>query len=167
MKLKRVIAFVIDLFITTVICFAVILILKKCSVRITSYIVSSIVYVLILCKDCYNGLSIGRRITNIQVFDSKTMKVASPFKCVLRNYFYGLHLLEVFFVLFTSSGLRIGDRITKTKVAERNVNLKEIDIRKIILAVSGVIAIILLMGVVIYIRASSLGRMDLWHRWYL
>lgn len=105
MKLKRVIAFVIDLFITSVICFIVILFLKKCNVRITSYIVSSIVYVLILCKDCYNGLSIGRRIANIQVFDSKTMKVASPVKCVLRNYFYALHLLEVFFVLFTSSGL--------------------------------------------------------------
>lgn len=163
MKLKRVIAFVIDLFITSVICFIVILFLKKCNVRITSYVVSSIVYVLILCKDCYNGLSIGRRITNIQVFDSKTMKVASPVKCVLRNYFYALHLLEVFFVLFTSSGLRIGDRITGTKVAERNMNLKEVDLRKIVLAVSGVIAIILLMGVIIYIRASSLGRMDLWY----
>ncbi|MBT9873952.1 hypothetical protein GPL06_14235 [Bacteroides salyersiae] len=163
MKLKRVIAFVIDLFIASVICFIVILFLKKCNVRITSYIVSSIVYVLILCKDCYNGLSIGRRITNIQVFDSKTMKVASPVKCVLRNYFYALHLLEVFFVLFTSSGLRIGDRITGTKVAERNMNLKEVDIRKIVLAVSEVIAIILLMGVIIYIRASSLGRMDLWY----
>ena len=118
---------------------------------------------LILCKDCYNGLSIGRRIANIQVFDSKTMKVASPVKCVLRNYFYALHLLEVFFVLFTSSGLRIGDHITGTKVAERNMNLKEVDLRKIVLAVSGVIAIILLMGVIIYIRASSLGRMDLWY----
>lgn len=163
MKLKRVIAFVIDLFITSVICFIVILFLKKCNVRITSYIVSSIVYVLILCKDCYNGLSIGRRITNIQVFDSKTMKVASPVKCVLRNYCYALHLFEVFFVQFTSSGLRIGDRITGTKVAERNMNLKEVDLRKIVLAVSGVIAIILLMGVIIYIRASSLGRMDLWY----
>lgn len=48
-------------------------------------------------------------------------------------------------------------------LAERNMNLKEVDIRKIVLAVSGVIAIILLMGVIIYIRASSLGRMDLWY----
>lgn len=163
MKLKRVIAFVIDLFITSVICFIVILFLKKCNVRITSYIVSSIVYVLILCKDCYNGLSIGRRITNIQVFDSKIKKVASPVKCVLRNYCYALHLFRSLFVQFTSSGLRIGDRITGTKVAERNMNLKEVDLRKIVLAVSGVIAIILLMGVIIYIRASSLGRMDLWY----
>ncbi len=167
MKLKRVIAFIIDLFIISVICFVTVSLLKKCNMRITPYLVLTIADVLILCKDCYNGQSIGRKITRIQVFDSRTMEVASPVKCVLRNYFYSLHFLEVYSMLFTSSEKRIGDRIAKTVVAERNVNLKKVEPRKIVLAVGGVIAIILLMWTIIYMRASSLGRMDLWHEWYL
>lgn len=156
MKSKRFIALFIDVFIVTSFCQSIRFILKAIGLEA---IVSTIALscVLLLCKDCYNGMSIGKRITNIQVFDSKTMKVASPIQCVLRNCFLVFYMIEVLIVSFSSLGLRIGDYIARTKVLERNVILTKASLSKVISTVGMVTIIFLILYIMAYNNAYRLG----------
>ncbi len=163
MKLKRIIAFIIDVFASSAIVYITITILRICHIWIIPYIMMVLLYVLMVCKDCYNGQSIGRKIVGIQVFDSKTMKVASPLKCILRNCFYLIYPIEGLVMLCNSLGLRMGDYATQTKVAEWNADLKEVNYIKIAQAIALVFTVFVLLCVfiVMYTKDSEKGLLDL------
>ena len=161
MKSKRVIAFLVDILI-------IILVSKLFKISFVAIDLQFIgafgvvlCYVLFLCKDSYNGMSIGKRFVNVQVFDSKTMKVASPSKCVFRNCCFIFSFLEVAFMLFGSSGLRIGDYLFDTKVIKRNENCDKVNIRQFIKTVGIVIAIFLVVYIAIYTYATYRGIVEL------
>lgn len=49
--------------------------------------VALIGFALYFCKDSFNGRSIGKRASRMQVLDNNTGAVASPLKCLVRNLF--------------------------------------------------------------------------------
>ena len=66
-------------------------------------------------KDSFNGRSIGKRITGLQVVDNKTGVVASPLKCLVRNLFIAIWPIE-FVATLIRPDRRIGDYVAGTKV---------------------------------------------------
>jgi len=67
------------------------------------------------CKDSFNGRSIGKRITKLQVIDNKTGAIASPFQCLIRNLFIIIWPIEVIMTLINPAR-RIGDYVAGTKI---------------------------------------------------
>ncbi len=66
-------------------------------------------------KDSFNGRSIAKRVTKLQVVDNKTGKAASVGKCFLRNLTIVIWPVEVL-ITFFSSHRRLGDIIAGTRV---------------------------------------------------
>ncbi len=165
MKLKRIVAFAIDVFASSIVVYIITAILKICHIWIIPYIMMMLLYVLMLCKDCYNGQSIGRKIVGIQVFDSKTMKVASPFQCILRNCFYFIYPIEGLVMLCNSLGLRIGDNVAHTQVAESNGGLKEVNYLKIVQAIALVLVAFVFLCILITVCTRN-NEKSLWDLLY-
>lgn len=162
MRTKRFIALFIDIFIIAFLCQFIRFIFYIMGLRLMIAFNIALGWILLLCKDCYNGMSIGKRKTNIQVFDSRTMKVASPTKCVLRNCFLIFYLIEVLVTLCSTSGLRIGDYVVQTKVSERNTSPTKVNIHKFILTVSTVTIIFAILYIISYTNAHRLGPFRIW-----
>lgn len=163
MKSKRFVALCIDVFLIALFSEIFHIVFNLMGLKPIGSFSFTLGFILLLCKDCFNGMSIGRRVTNIQVFDTVKMKVASPAKCVLRNMFvYIFYFVEVLLVLFSSSGLRIGDYIAHTKVLERDTQLKEVDIYKTTWTISIVTIIFVILYILAYIYAYKLGFFRLW-----
>lgn len=78
-----------------------------------------------LCKDCYGGMSPGKRIMGIQVINLKNLCIASPLKCIIRDLCSCFGLIELIILLSSPQGLRIGDYLTSTRVVIRNRNLQQ------------------------------------------
>jgi len=73
-------------------------------------------FALYFCKDSFNGRSLAKRITKLQVVDNTTGLAASPLQCFIRNTFCIIWPLEVLLVLVENPARRIGDRVAGTKV---------------------------------------------------
>lgn len=73
----------------------------------------------LLCKDCYKGMSFGKRIMGIQIINLKTHNIAGPLRCVARNLCYCLHFIELVIFFASPKGQRIGDILTSTKVVQK------------------------------------------------
>ena len=69
------------------------------------------------CKDCINGRSIAKRILGLQLVDNTNGKIASPFKCLVRNLFIIFWPLELIVSLFSPSR-RLGDFVAGTKLVK-------------------------------------------------
>lgn len=71
--------------------------------------------VLYFLKDSFNGRSIAKRVTKLQVVDIRTGNSASVGKCFIRNLTVIIWPIEVIIILF-SPHRRLGDFIAGTKV---------------------------------------------------
>lgn len=112
-KRKRILAFLFDAFSTIIIGWLIgtLLLLQGISIGIVNFVVF-----FLLCKDCLNGASLGKRMFKLQVIDSKTLKVATPLKCIFRNFCYTLWIVELPYFLCKSDGRRVGDYLAGTNV---------------------------------------------------
>lgn len=121
-KRKRILAFLFDAFGIIILSWIVgILLSHNVSISIVDFVVF-----FLLCKDCLNGASIGKRIFQLQVIDLKTLKAASPLKCILRNFCYTFWIIEFPCFLWKSDGKRIGDYLVGTTVVSGiNPNTQE------------------------------------------
>ena len=135
LKRKRLVAFIIDINIAALLSIVLAIILIVTYKHLAISIAGSFFYIMLICKDCYNGMSIGRYFMKIQVFNSKTQHVASPTKCIIRNCFFLLGIVELLLFLCSSSGLRVGDFITNTKVDQKVDECQKVNIRKVIVSV--------------------------------
>ena len=90
MKNKRFVSFVIDLAIAVILALLVYMILNCLNVKVISPMIGYIVWAVLICKDCFGGVSVGKRLVGIQVVDSNNMQIASPVKCVIRHLSYFL-----------------------------------------------------------------------------
>lgn len=66
-----------------------------------------------------NGQSIGKKIFKIAVVNIRKDKKCNIFQSVVRNIFLGtiiVHTIEVFAILLSADGRRIGDRLARTIV---------------------------------------------------
>jgi uncharacterized RDD family membrane protein YckC len=81
-------------------------------------------FALYFCKDIFNGRSIAKRILSLQVVDNSTGKVASPFRCFVRNITCILWPVEAI-VALVNTGRRLGDRLAGTKLVRFDPSLEQ------------------------------------------
>ncbi|WP_177229074.1 RDD family protein [Pustulibacterium marinum] len=70
---------------------------------------------LYFCKDSFQGRSLGKRVTKLQVHNYKTGQIAHPMRCFIRNIFIIIWPLEVIMTLINPSR-RLGDYVAGTCV---------------------------------------------------
>lgn len=157
MKTKRLIAFIIDFMIAAALAIFVDVILSYLNVKVITPMIGNLAFAIIICKDCFNGMSIGKHIINIQVIDSDTKQIASPSKCVIRNLFYFTSFIDLLVLCFQPKNLRLGDCAVHTEVSLRNRKLQKVELYKIMLAIAYVLIGLTIIEITIYLRASSLG----------
>lgn len=95
-------------------------------------------FAIYLCKDVIQGRSIGKRVTNTQVVDTKTGLAATPLQTLIRNITCAIWPVEVIITLFNPER-RIGDRIAGTRIALYDPNIdpgRKSNIRQIVIALS-------------------------------
>lgn len=141
MKKKRMIAFGIDIITIAILMIIIMLCFIPITIPNKAMAMSMFATMLIICKDCYNGTSIGKYIMNIQIKDIKSRKPASPLKCVIRNYMYFLGIVEVAIFLCSKNSNRIGGHITQTIVEENIEKNGNIIVYKILISIAIVIVI--------------------------
>lgn len=135
MKKKRIIALLIDILIIILLTIASQAFINIGDAGLSSMFFSSFAVFLIICKDCYNGNSIGKYLMKIQIVDIKKSTPANPFKCAIRNYFYFIWIVEFIMFLCSKNGERLGDYLTKTRVVEHAENKNKINKLSFILTI--------------------------------
>ncbi len=115
MILKRLIAFLIDLLLIAIIVNMFFFATQTVKSQLFVQFLSAMMVTMLLCKDCINGKSAGKRIMKIEIANEKEGEKVSAVSCVVRNIFVVLWIIEIF-VLFISKEKRIGDYVAKTKV---------------------------------------------------
>ncbi|RGN39412.1 RDD family protein [Bacteroides oleiciplenus] len=156
-RLKRFMAFFIDVVIAALLAILVNSILVLFNMRVITPMVAIFGWFILICKDCFRGASFGRRIIGIQVVDTDTRQIASPLKCVVRNLFYFLTFIEFIVMHYSSNGLRLGDYAAHTQVALYNKTLRSPKFLQSISAIGYVLIGLILFEIFFYCRASSLG----------
>lgn len=157
MKKERFLAFIIDAIIVTLFTILIYNILLYYHVKIITPMVCIIGWAILICKDCFNGVSIGKRIMGIQIIDIQTQQIASPQKCVIRNLFYFLSFIDVIVMFASSKNLRLGDLATHTKVTSLDSSLSKTKLSKAMFSIGIVFICLVIMEVIYYFRASSFG----------
>lgn len=157
MKLKRFIAFMIDVAIAALIAIIANSILFIFDVRVITPMMGAAAWAILFCKDCFNGTSVGKYIVGIQVVNSDNNEILSPTKCVIRNLFYFLTFIEAIVMYYGSKGLRVGDYATHAKVVKYDKTLQKTQFKQSIIAIGYVLLGLMLYELFIYYRASSYG----------
>lgn len=81
---------------------------------------------LLLCKECVGGQSIGKRKTNIQIINSRGEAINSVMS-IIRNL--SLIIWPIDFIVFLIAGKRIFDLIFKTDFVHEDKSIK-VDVRQ-------------------------------------
>ena len=119
MILKRLIAFLIDLLLIVIIVNMFFFATQTVKSQLFVQFLSAMMVTMLLCKDCINGKSAGKRIMKIEIANEKEGEKVSAVSCVVRNIFVVLWIIEIL-VLFISKEKRIGDYVAKTKVVSNS-----------------------------------------------
>lgn len=157
MKTKRFMAFFIDAAIAALLAIFMNSILNFFSIRVITPMVGIFAWSIIFCKDCFKGMSIGKRIVGIQVIDANTGQIANPLKCVVRNLFYFLTFIEFIAMYYNSHELRLGDYAAHTRIVLYNKTLQRSSYIQSFLAIGYVLIGLILFELFFYYRASSFG----------
>ncbi len=118
MKTKRIVSFLIDLGIISLIGVIISFIcVKFISNDIISSILNTLPVSLLIGKDLIGGQSIGKRIFHLCVIEKLPKNRPVPnWKLIVRNLFFVVWPID--FVCYLMSGHRIGDIILKTDITE-------------------------------------------------
>ena len=119
MILKRLIAFLIDLLLIAIIVNMFFFATQTVKSQLLVQFLSAMMVTMLLCKDCINGKSAGKKIMKIEIANEKEGEKVSAVSCVVRNIFVVLWIIEIL-VLFISKEKRIGDYVAKTKVVSNS-----------------------------------------------
>lgn len=157
MRIKRLMAFCIDLVVAALLAILLNGILLSFNVKVITPMIAIVAWFILICKDCFGGVSIGRRIIGIQVISADTRKIANPVKCVLRNVFYFLTFVECIAMYYNSDSRRLGDYISHTEVAPYDNTLQKPNLSQSFLAIVYALIGLILFELFYFFRASSLG----------
>lgn len=157
MRLKRLLAYWIDLSLGVALALIIYGILVCFQVQVILPMICIIPFGFLMCKDCFNGASPGKHFTKIQVTDRKTGEIATPCKCVVRNLFYLWGIVDVLPLFFDSKNFRIGDFVAKTEVKKYDETLLNNGLQKSMIAIAYVILGMLVMEFIYYSRAKAFG----------
>lgn len=164
MEFRRFIAFVIDAFMAVMllipICVCIVLLDKGSGISMVVYSVWGVLF----CKDCFGGRSFGKRIMGYQVIDRKSRKIANPLKCVLRNLFYILGLIDIVFMFSKSKGRRLGDFATDTEVVAYDGMSRNSSLIEAVITVMCVFLFLWVLNKLMTHYASSLGLWGLMYQ---
>ena len=136
LKQKRIVSVIVDSFVIGLISYGLGLCLVLFDISMNTQISVMLFYFLFACKDCYKGMSLGKYIFKIQVVDNKTLKTANPLKCVIRNYLLFAWIIELFMMLCSTQGRRMGDFLTNTKVVPFKKQQGQFNLKSIMLVVT-------------------------------
>lgn len=156
MKQKRIIAFLLDTLIAFIICMLLCFVLSYLKMGIHYLTITTIIWIMLFCKDCFNGQSIGKRIMRIQVKDVASGQIASPTKCICRNLCYFFTFVEVVVMYYSSKNFRIGDYVMNTHVDTYDKTLKGYKSIQILFPIVCVIVISIVYLLVANLRFSML-----------
>lgn len=159
MRNKRIFAFIIDLMVAVAFSLLISSILCYFNVKFIVAMVAIIAWAVLIGKDCLNGMSIGKWYVGIQVIDANSKQIASPQKCIIRNLFYFIGLIDILFMFTNDKNLRLGDKVTHTEVMLRNKSLPKVAFSKVILSIGYVLLGLAIMEIIYYFRASSFGML--------
>lgn len=158
METRRLLAYFVDLFLTNVACG---IIWVTCFVlEIDHWFISGVSLGFILCKDCFGGQSIGKRMFNYQIVDRLNGDIANPWKCIVRNLFYFLGIIDIAMMLYQSRGMRLGDYVAHTQVVVKKKNW-EIQWVRSIIAIACVFLTLFLISLLLHKYVTSLGLLGL------
>ena len=145
MRFKRFIAFVIDVFAAILLFIPISSIFILLRIEILRVMLPLIIWFTIHCKDCFNGRSVGKLLLNFQIIDKRTGRTTNPFKCIFRNLFYFLGIVDIIPMLGPPKK-RLGDIVTKTEVVscKHSLNGKNI--------LMGLISVVFMFGLFLMIN---------------
>lgn len=151
MYFKRFIAFVIDVFAAILLFIPISSIFILLRIEVLKVMLPLIIWFIILCKDCFNGRSVGKLLFNFQIIDKRTGRTTNPFKCIYRNLFYLLGIIDII-PMFGPPKMRLGDIVVNTEVVscKHSLNGKNI--------LMGLISIIFMFGLFLIIN-FTLGNL--------
>lgn len=150
MVIKRLLAFGVDLMSIVVIVNVLFLSTYIIKSQFLLQFLSALMITLLLCKDCMNGQSIGKRVMKLQVVDSNTEENISAVRHIVRNLFLPLWYIEIL-ILMISKEKRIGDYVAKTKVISNDASVGKIQLDKnTLFAILLCFIVILLLSFVLF-----------------
>lgn len=162
MIFKRLVAFLIDLFLIAIVVAAFSFATQTVKSQLLVQFLSAIMVTMLLCKDCINGKSAGKRIMKIQIANEKEGEKASSVRYIVRNLFVVFWIIEIF-VLFISKKKRIGDYVAKTKVVSSSKDEEiQLDKKTLIAVLLCFCAVFLFMFFVLNIFHSSSFQLLYW-----
>lgn len=162
MILKRLIAFLIDLLLIAIIVNMFFFATQTVKSQLLVKFLSAMMVTMLLCKDCINGKSAGKRIMKIEIANEKEGEQVSAVSCIVRNIFVVLWIIEIL-VLFISKEKRIGDYVAKTKVVSNSkVEKIKIDKNTLLTVLLCFCIIFLFMFLVFNIFSSSSFELLYW-----
>ena len=161
--IKRLIAFYIDVFFSML--FLAISILILCLLGVVGMdavdMISFLTWGMVFCKDCYGGRSPGKYILGYMVIDRKTNMSASPLKCVIRNAFLLLGVIDIIFSLLKGRQMRLGDYVAQTQVVKFDKNFYSKNIGGAIITFICVMSVTTLCYYLLVKHVTSLGLFGL------
>jgi uncharacterized RDD family membrane protein YckC len=152
MVIKRLLAFGLDLMIIVAIVNVLFLSTYIIKSQFLLQFLSALMITLLLCKDCMNGQSIGKRLMKLQVVDNNTEENISVVRHIVRNLFLPLWCIEILILMILKKE-RIGDYVAKTKVISNHAFVGKIQLDK-----NNLFAI-LLCFIVIFLLSFALFRL--------
>lgn len=152
MVIKRLLAFGVDLMSIVVIVNVLFLSTYIIKSQFLLQFLSALMITLLLCKDCMNGQSIGKRVMKLQVVDSNTEENISAVRHIVRNLFLPLWYIEIL-ILMISKKERIGDYVARTKVISNDASVGKMQLDK------NTLFAVLLCFVVIFLLSFVLFRL--------
>lgn len=164
MEFKRFVAFFIDIFMGIVFLLPICACLVLLNIEMKRSLLPWLVWGTIFCKDCFGGRSIGKRVLGYQVIDSKTGLIARPLKCMFRNLFYLLGIIDVTAMFYHSKGSRLGDYAVHTQVIIYNKTSEKIQWVEAFFTIACVFTIIVIVNMLLIHYASSLSLFGLIYR---
>ncbi len=123
---KRIVAFIIDHAIISFITLIPFFLLAKDFASIENFnvfmpVVMLIALVVYAFKDIFKGRSIGKRIVGLYVRDYvDPAKTPDLIKLIIRNLLVFIWPVEFFILIKDKDGRRLGDKLAKTQVMEKN-----------------------------------------------
>ena len=156
-RIKRVIALFVDVALITLVVYMLDLAIGWIfNVRLGDSPLYTVWLMLMMFKDVFQGMSLGKRLLGIQVVDCNKHQAASPVKCIFRNLFYPLATIDLFVWLFSHEQRRIGDYIVSSRVAPYEETLPHASAVQSWRAIGiATLIIVLLQGIVYYMAYTS------------
>lgn len=115
----------------------------------------SLIFALIICKDVYRGVSVGKYMMNIAVRDNcDRERVLSIWRLIVRNIFLIIWPIELFLVIFAKDRRRLGDAAVGSVVITRETRNKYS--RLVVAAFITIVA----LSAFIFIVVQSIKRSD-------